>query len=663
MNRHRAYYPRDDAPLVDGDGFFRGVNMRMDPSQLTEGYVSEAVNKRFEDGVAKTRRGIQKLIWTNLNDAGTPPKPQPFGTVHGAGVFKDPDSVEWIIVAGVTESGQSKAWKCSAGAGASEIPLPADASITGRVNFVQCFNVMLMQRGEDQPTLVMNHITTGFEYIPDPTLGAGYVKIPDSDNAVFVLNRLFIPYNRDWVFPSEIMEYTQGLSEITSFRINEGSEDELVALYKFNDTTLIAAKERSVYFIGGLAGDDAAMTSNAFLDTVTTEYGCKAAKSFAQVGSDVWFLADRRGVCSIRQTEQNKMQAVDVPISRDIDPLIRRIAWDYADRAVAAYHDNKYYLAVPIDNPVKTGKSLVNVVYAYDGSGNGSAPNVEAGQWYYWSKGANDTTLVNGDETMSASGYFKAQQSTLTTTGSSGQNATFDLLRAYVGYNNAILIYDTLQQAWSGYDSGNAVDVVDFIKFQFLGATRLGFFDSFGFLNVMEHGFTDMRGYHNGSAWVTADAQISDKIKTRGYMCSDPGFKVFTGIELDVSTWNPSYTVKSSTDGVDRINTVKTVTKSRSEYYAPFDRPDYVTTNVNDDHGTENRQDYSVDSSGNMYADTVSTENGIDPDKHQTVTERMRVSGQGKYMQLTIEGSQGRCEIIGARVFTRPGQRKLGTLS
>ena len=52
-------------PIVDGDSFFTGVNMRLDPGQLQPGQCAFAKNKRFVNGKAATRPGIKKMPWTN----------------------------------------------------------------------------------------------------------------------------------------------------------------------------------------------------------------------------------------------------------------------------------------------------------------------------------------------------------------------------------------------------------------------------------------------------------------------------------------------------------------------------------------------------------------------------------------------------------------------
>jgi len=68
MREHRTYTPNDDAPLQDGDNGFVGVDMRTAPHLLRPGYVSEARNARFRFGVAEPRKGVVPLAWGRLAD-------------------------------------------------------------------------------------------------------------------------------------------------------------------------------------------------------------------------------------------------------------------------------------------------------------------------------------------------------------------------------------------------------------------------------------------------------------------------------------------------------------------------------------------------------------------------------------------------------------------
>lgn len=414
MARYRVTYPKDQASVPDGDAGFVGVNMRVDPGSLPAGIAAEAVNCRFDRGVMEPRLGIMKLGWSNQQNAQD--AIIPYAKVWGTGVFSDPNETEWIIVAA-----DDKVYATREDNTSREIPLPAGVTIDSDVFFVQALNELIMMRGSDKAPLKMTDVAVGFETVTqsDNTITGvssenpqdGTQAIPNSDQATYLANRLFVPHSRDLVSVSDYLNFTRYHPVRSQFRVNQGSHDKLVALFKFNETTLIAAKEQSIYLIYNVRGN----LSGAVLDELTREYGCKAAKSFAQVGSDVWFLADRRGVTSITQTDQNQLQAVDLPVSDALQPIIDRINWDFAENAVAAWHNNRYYLAVPLDNArVEKGDLLAG--QSYDASGQLSV-TVKKGQRYLWEPGANDATLVNGTETLFAEGEFVAQGSTVTIQG------------------------------------------------------------------------------------------------------------------------------------------------------------------------------------------------------------------------------------------------------
>ena len=219
----------------------------------------------------------------------------------------------------------------------------------------------------------------------------GTEPIPNAERGLFFQNRVFIPFRRDQVAVSDYLNYTRYSPVFSAFRINQGSSDALVTLGRFNETTLIAFKEQSIYAIGNITGD----LGGATLYEVTSEYGCQAPKSVVAIGKDLWFLADKRGVCSITLTEQNKIQGRDVPVSQEIQKTIDRINWRYAAGATAAYWQNRLYMAVPLDNAEVAKASLIPEDAVYDSNGV-YVVSVRTGRQYRWRKGANDLGVANG---------------------------------------------------------------------------------------------------------------------------------------------------------------------------------------------------------------------------------------------------------------------------
>ena len=524
-----------------------------------------------------------------------------YGTVYGAGIFRDPLSTEHVLV--VASDGVYATKE-----GNPSVRLSGQSSFSADVDLVQCFNVVVMFRGADLEPLVMERMDTGFVPISksvsdtdiDENDSDGTEPIPNAATGLFFSNRLLIPYNKDMVAASDFLNYTAYAPIMSNFRINQGSEDELVSLVRINNSTIACFKTNSIYIVSNIYGNLADIT----LDEVTREYGAVGRKSIVQIGNDVIFLSSKKGVTSLGVAANGKVSAVDVPLSEPIQPLIDRINWNYASGATAAYHNNRMYMAVPLDDS---------------------------------------------------------------------------------NYNNAILVYDYLAGGWAGYDTGDAVKVKEFIETAHQGKRRLFFLDTDGFINLYDDDLTEC-GFvdEKPKSTVTSHAnfgllepvQISDEVVTRGYTAGDISSKKWQSAEVQLATNDPSFTINAQFDGPEEDGLELTPTGgqtfSRASYDRPFDKADYTESMVNDDFMTKYRQDYSVkllkpaeelvDGEVNgvdiILPDGVGAGDnvGFDPDLHQQSQNRYRYRGEGRYVQLRVANTNGRAELVGAKVGAVPGQ-------
>ena len=471
MPRYNQLGPLDDPPNTLGDRGFIGVNMRLDPAQLGPGYVSEAINCRFRNGVAETRKGFTVLPWLNKIVNGNT---TPWGEVHGTGIFSDPFTFqEYLVIAA-----DGGVWYTQPNNVPQAMTLPAGTTITGRVEFSQAFDVLLMHRGTDEPTLVLTRITNAWTLVSQSRDGNGTYGIPNSTHSLFLQNRLFIPNDGDEIAVSDLNDYTRYVPVLQEFKINQGSADELVAVFKFNDSTIIAFKEHSIYAISNVYGDLEALQQ----DELTNQFGLVARKSIAHVGKDLWFLSEL-GVMSIAQTEQNKLQGVVLPVSDPIQPLIDRINWRYAANAVSAVWDSKYYLAVPLDDAEVLGPELVD-----DRRNDRYTVALVVGATYrFTAGGASDVlqpyltpTSVSQDFVAVVAGAFITNVS-----------LAASIRRVYKGVNNAVLVYDFLNGAWAGSDEMPGVSFPNFVWFTFNGTVRLFVVTDTGFLMLAEEDYED----------------------------------------------------------------------------------------------------------------------------------------------------------------------------
>lgn len=535
MSGYRRYQPGDDAHVTDGDSGWLGVNMRLDPCQLPPGICAAAKNKRFRFGKASTRLGIVKLPYFARLGAPFPlvfpidfEQPYPIGVnIHGAGTFDDPDDQKWQIIAA-----DGLCFAAAQGFISFRVPLPAGIVLSGRVFFVQAVGKFFMFRGEDHSTLVMEDVNTGFTEITQENSGAGNgtgtLTIPNSSFALFFQNRLFVLYGRDEIAVSDALNMTR-YSITNAFRINRGSADALTGIYAWNDTTVVVTKEHSIYAVSNLIPNSLGDFDQARLEVITRDWGIVAPKSMIAVGSDLIGLS-QRGVVSIRQTETNKLQAVDLPLSDAIQPLINGINWKFAHLAVAAFWDNKYYLAIPSGNAEVEGQELL-VDRVYGGDGQFPISNLVPTRTYrvvlradaFVADGVTyddelqdypinaDVTLLNGAVRFLGSEDDPVQAS---------------LKQVFKGVNNAVLVYDTLQSQWAGYDESQALMVQEFLLADYDDGERLHYIASDGWMNLYEEGFEDDIFQENLSPYLDI---IVDQ-------CPAPGDTIFVSNSDNVIT-------------------------------------------------------------------------------------------------------------------------------
>ena len=186
--------------------------------------------------------------------------------------------------------------------------------------------------------------------------GKGFIHMPSPEFGVYHQRRLWVPYsynsgnpgssrNRtDEVIASDVLDYNTFDQLQNQYRVTAGIADYVVGMEPFAEDNLLVFNRHSIHLIRNVG---AALT-DATVQVITNEIGCVSRKSILQVGNQVMFLSDN-GVYAAQFGDLYNLRGAGVPLSEPINSLIQRINRNYVGNSVAAYFNNRYYLAIPLD--------------------------------------------------------------------------------------------------------------------------------------------------------------------------------------------------------------------------------------------------------------------------------------------------------------------------
>jgi hypothetical protein len=385
------------------------------------------------------------------------------------------------------------------------------------------------------------------------------------------------------------------------------------------------------------------------------------------------FVTAGGGVGALMLTPEGKVVATPEPFSRPIQKLINRINWNSASISVAAYHNNRYYLAVPLDGSTENNAILVYDFLRKAWWGHWEGDLVSVRDFFIAKYNGTNRLFFTSDDgyiCMTEEGYEDETRSAIAIAYKDVLVKTLpsvgDTIRIGGGTTVTVTASATNTATTWGCETLATARTNLYIGYSVTGWT-----DGTNTVTQTDHGirvtsanatapvvtitgtwsFVDS---HSGT--VVMPDSISDDMTTRGYICGTDSHKEFAHAQAQISTWSPSYSLSTIVDGVGENKTlISSRTKSRRTYYT-HNKADWVETNINDDHATAFRQDYSIilNETG-IYFDS-----GVNPDQHQEITEKVRCKSKARYLQLRFTNSQGRLAIRSTSVYARAGARTMG---
>ena len=191
------------------------------------------------------------------------------------------------------------------------------------------------------------------------SVGLGFSHMPSPPYAEYHQRRLVMPFNfsvdasadsftsrgiLDEIIASDILDTDTYDQIYAQYRFNAGEADFNVGLHSFSEDNLMVFNRNSIHLVQNTT--DLATASTKLL---TNEVGCVARKSIEQIGNQVIFLSDN-GVYSTQFFDEYNLRGTETPLSEPINSTIQRINKEHWDKSVGVYFNNRYFLAVPLDD-------------------------------------------------------------------------------------------------------------------------------------------------------------------------------------------------------------------------------------------------------------------------------------------------------------------------
>ena len=278
-----------------------------------------------------------------------------------SGLYSDPDDagVQWIMMLGYDFVGFYKFGRTS-----RTVSLGSH-TVTERSTIVQANNQVYIFRGPNQKPLYWDgDWSTTFAEVPNTTLPSSFASIPNSSQATYYQNRLWVLDGKDSIAASDVLSFTDYDPQANEFNLNTGSSDYVVATFPFGINTLVVFKNKSIIALNNVEGSLLDVTATE----VTRQVGLVGPNAITSVGPDLAYVSYGDINLLTLTATNNALQHKTLPLSARIRKIMSRVNWDVGSKISLGYWSNKLYVALPLDN-----SQVCNTVVVY---------NFITDQWY-----------------------------------------------------------------------------------------------------------------------------------------------------------------------------------------------------------------------------------------------------------------------------------------
>jgi len=171
-------------------------------------------------------------------------------------------------------------------------------------------------------------------------------------------NRIFAvgtETNRNTLYASDILD-AEVWKSTNSIIVGGDDGEDIVAIQPFYDYELLVFKPNKIYLV---TADPTATTAAGWtVRLLNDRIGCVSGRSVNFVNKDVFFLAND-GIRSVARSIADDFYIVGTPISEPVKNIIARINKNYVTLCNAAFYNNRYFLAIPLDTAITPSHILV----------------------------------------------------------------------------------------------------------------------------------------------------------------------------------------------------------------------------------------------------------------------------------------------------------------
>jgi hypothetical protein len=183
-------------------------------------------------------------------------------------------------------------------------------------------------------------------------------------------NRLFAVgtgEDRNTLYASDILD-PEIWKTTNSIIVGGDDGEDIIAIQPFYGFQIIVFKRNKIYLVDvtpsttTTSGTSVLSLTNSAAEwtvqTISNRIGCIAGRSVALVNKDVFFLAND-GIRSISRSMADDFSTVGLTISEPVKDVIARINRSFVSTCNAAFHNNRYLLAIPLDSATNPSHILV----------------------------------------------------------------------------------------------------------------------------------------------------------------------------------------------------------------------------------------------------------------------------------------------------------------